>query len=125
MNKIEAAVKMKCPRCHEGDIFETKNPYRLGKMTAMYKNCPKCHLKYEKEIGFFYGAMYVSYMFNIALFVIATVAYYLFFEDRVNWLWYILGYIFLTIALFPLLYRLSRSIWLHAFNKYEPNKVQH
>jgi uncharacterized protein (DUF983 family) len=125
MNKIEAAVRMKCPRCHEGEIFETKNPYDLGKMTAMYKHCPKCGLKYEKESGFFYGAMYVSYMFNIALFVIATVAYYLFFEERVYWLWYILGYVAVTFLLFPLLYRLSRSIWLQAFVKYEPGKIGH
>ena len=123
MNKVEAAVRMKCPRCHEGEVFETKNPYNLGKMTAMYKHCPKCGLKYEKESGFFYGAMYVSYMFNIGLFVIATVAYYLFFEERVYWLWYILGYVALTFLLFPMLYRLSRSIWLQAFIKYEPKKA--
>lgn len=123
MNKLEATIRMKCPRCREGEVFETKNPYNLSKMTAMYKHCPKCGLKYEKEIGFFYGAMYVSYMFNIALFVIATIAYYLFFEGRVYWLWYILAYLALTFLLFPLLYRLSRSIWLQAFNDYEPDKA--
>ena len=123
MNKVEAAIRMKCPRCHKGEVFETKNPYNLGKMIAMHKHCPNCGLKYEKESGFFYGAMYVSYMFNIALFVIATVAYYLFFDERVYWLWYILGYVALTFLLFPLLYRLSRSIWLQAFNKYEPDKA--
>ena len=123
MNKLEATIQMKCPRCHEGEVFETKNPYNLSKMTAMHKHCPKCGLKYEREMGFFYGAMYVSYMFNRALFVIATVAYYLFFEERVYWLWYILGYLALTFLLFPLLYRLSRSIWLQAFIKYEPNKT--
>src|SRR6218665_2951337 len=99
MNKVEATIRMKCPRCHEGEVFKNKNPYNLAKMTAMHKNCPKCGLKYEKEIGFFYGAMYVSYMFNIALFVIATVAYYLFFEDRVDWLWYILAYLAVTFLL--------------------------
>ncbi|MBA4851690.1 DUF983 domain-containing protein [Emticicia sp. BO119] len=123
MNKFEATLRMKCPRCHEGEVFETKNPYNLSKMTAMHKHCPNCGLKYEREIGFFYGAMYVSYMFNIALFVIATVAYYLFFEGRVYWLWYIIGYVVLTFLLFPFLYRLSRSIWLQAFIKYEPNKT--
>lgn len=125
MNTLEATLRMKCPRCRQGEVFETKNPYNLKKMTAMYKHCPKCGLKYEKEIGFFYGAMYVSYVFNIALFVIATVAYYLYFEVRVDWLWYILGYLALTFLLFPLLYRLSRSIWLQAFNKYEPDKIGH
>ncbi len=125
MNKIQAAIKMKCPRCQEGEVFLNRNPYALKQLTAMHKHCPKCGLKYEREIGFFYGAMYVSYMFNIALFVIATVAYYLFFEERVDWLWYILGYLGLTFLLFPLIYRLSRSLWLQAFNKYEPGSATH
>jgi len=122
MNKLGATLLMKCPRCHEGDVFVTKNPYAFGKMTVMHEHCPHCNLRYEKEMGFFYGAMYVSYMFNIALFVVATVCYYLFFEDKVDWLWYILGYVFLTVILFPLIYRLSRSLWLQAFNKYDPSK---
>ncbi|WP_337040974.1 DUF983 domain-containing protein [Emticicia sp. 17c] len=120
MNKVEAALKMKCPRCHEGDIFETKNPFVLGKMTAMHKNCPECNLKYEKEVGFFYGAMYVSYAFNIAFFVITTVAYYVYFETRVDWRIYIWTYLLITFILFPVFYRLSRSLWLQFFNDYKP-----
>ncbi len=120
MNKLEAAIKMKCPRCHEGEIFETKNPFALGKMTAMHKHCPECHVKYEKEVGFFYGSMYLSYAFNIALFVIATVAYYLYFEARVDWRVYIWLYLLITFILFPVFYRFSRSLWLQFFNDYQP-----
>ena len=25
MNKLEATVRLKCPRCHEGEMFENKN----------------------------------------------------------------------------------------------------
>ncbi len=67
MNKLEATVKMKCPRCHEGDIFESKNPFAWGKMTTMHTNCPNCNLKYEREPGFFYGAMYVCRKSRLAL----------------------------------------------------------
>lgn len=119
MSKIEATVKMKCPRCHEGEIFETKNPY--VKMTAMKETCPKCGLKYEREHGFFYGAMYVSYMLNIALFVAFVLGYFLVFRNLIDWRVYILIYVVLTLILVPIYYRLSRSIWLQAFNKYDPN----
>lgn len=120
MNKLEATIKMKCPRCQEGEIFETKNPFALGKMTAMHKHCPECHLRYEKEVGFFYGSMFISYAFNIALFVIATVGYYLYFETRVDWRVYIWLYLLLTFILFPVFYRVSRSLWLQLFNDYQP-----
>jgi uncharacterized protein (DUF983 family) len=117
MNKIEAAVRMKCPRCQKGDVFETRNPYK--KMTAMKQNCPHCGLKYEKEHGFFYGAMYVSYMLNIALFVTFVVAYFLVFRNLIDWRIYITIYVLLTLILVPVYYRLSRSIWLQAFHKYD------
>ena len=120
MNKVEAAIKMKCPRCQEGDIFETKNPFVLGKMTAMHKHCPECHLKYEKEVGFFYGSMFISYAFNVALFAIATVTYYLYFENLIDWRIYLGGYLLMTVVLFPVFFRLSRSLWLQFFNDYKP-----
>jgi uncharacterized protein (DUF983 family) len=115
MNKLEAAVRMKCPNCKEGDVFETKNPFVFGKMTEMRTNCPKCGIKYEKEIGFFYGSMYVSYALNVALFVVAVVAYYLYFEDKVDWRIFISGYLLLSLILYPIFYRLSRSLWLQLF----------
>lgn len=122
MNKLEAAIKMKCPRCHEGDVFETKNPFVVGKMITMHEHCPNCHLKYEREVGYFYGAMFISYILNIAFFVTTTVAYYLYFEDKIDWRLYIGGYVLVTFLLFPVFYRFSRSIWLQIFNDYEPVK---
>lgn len=120
MSKIQAAITMKCPRCQEGQVFETVNPYVWGKMTQTKERCPKCDLKYERESGFFYGAMYISYMLNIALFVTATVGYYLYFEDKVDWRLYIGGYVLITFILFPVIFRLSRAIWLQIMVKFEP-----
>lgn len=124
MNKVEAAIKMKCPRCQEGDVFITKNPFVLGKITEMHTHCPECHLKYEKEVGFFYGSMFISYAFNIALFVTALVGYYMYFEPLIDWRVYISAYLVLTVILFPVFYRLSRSLWLQFFNDYQPKYKQ-
>lgn len=66
--------------------------------------------------------MYVSYALNIALFVTATVAYYVYFEDKVDWKWYISGYVALTLLLSPMIFRLSRSLWLVMMVGYDPEK---
>ena len=88
----------------------------------MHSHCEHCGLRYEREAGFFYGAMYVSYMLNIALFVNAVLIWYLFVEDLVDWRIYIGAYVLITILLVPLIYRFSRSIWLYMMIKYEPEK---
>ena len=122
MSKLTAALKMKCPRCHQEDLFVEENPYAVGNMLTMYDHCPNCGLRYERESGFFYGAMYISYAINIALFVTATVGYYLFLKPVVDWRWYIFGYVALTLLLIPVIFRLSRSIWLAILTKYDPEK---
>ena len=122
MGLLVSAIKLKCPRCGEGALFPSANPYQLGSMTEMHSHCPSCGLKYEKEAGFFYGAMYVSYMINIALFVTATVGWYAFIEDKIDWRIYISGYVLLTILLWPVIYRYSRSIWLMFFISHNPSK---
>jgi uncharacterized protein (DUF983 family) len=113
-------LSAKCPRCHESKLFSSTNPYKKG--FEMNKTCSNCNLKYEKEPSFFYGAMYISYSLNIAFFVIFVVAYYVLFEDYISGGIYISGYVLLTIIFLPLIYRLSRSIWIHIFVDYEPEK---
>ena len=68
-NMLVNILQTKCPRCHKGDLFESKNPYHFGKMTVSKTHCSSCGLKYEIEPGFFFGAMYISYALNVALFV--------------------------------------------------------
>ena len=38
----------------------------------MHERCPVCDLKFEREAGYFLGAMYVSY--GLALVIIALIA---------------------------------------------------
>lgn len=119
-SKLYSIFAMKCPRCHEGDVFETQNPYK--KMTAVKETCSHCGLRYEKEMGFFYGAMYVSYMLNIALFVTSVVAYFILLDQYISGTTLMIIYVSLTAILMPVYYRLSRTIWLNFFNSYDPEK---
>jgi uncharacterized protein (DUF983 family) len=56
---IRDIILEKCPNCGQGDVFEKKNKWINLPVTK--KKCSNCHLRFEKEPGFFIGSMYVSY----------------------------------------------------------------
>ena len=116
-SKLYSIFRMKCPRCHEGEFFEA-HPYKLGKAGDLHTNCPKCGLKYSKEPGFYYGAMYVAYALTVALFVTIWVSANLFFENVSAGIQIGLV-IFSTIVLSPYLYALSKIIWANFFISYD------
>ncbi len=115
--KLYSILKMKCPQCHEGDFF-LSTPYDLRKAGEIYEKCSECNLKYSKEPGFYYGAMYVSYALTVALFVTLWVSFNLFFDDVSVGL-QIFIIISSTILLTPYLYALSKIIWANFFIKYD------
>ena len=51
-----------CPRCRTGRIFATSI---LRIFPRMHERCPACSLKFEREQGYFLGAMYFSYAIGI------------------------------------------------------------
>src|SRR3954470_21955357 len=53
-----AIFHLLCPRCREAKIFT--RPLYTG-VPAMHTTCPACGLKFEREPGYFLGAMYISY----------------------------------------------------------------
>lgn len=116
-SKLYSIFKMKCPRCQEGDFFVSK-PYDLKRAGDIHKTCSNCNLKYSKEPGFYYGAMYVSYALGVALFVTLWVSFNLFFPSASIGI-QIGTIIGLTILLTPYLYALSKIIWANLFIKYE------
>ncbi len=113
LTKFQAVVKCKCPRCRKGDIF-TGNAYAF-KLQKTNINCPYCNLKFEREPGFFYVAMFVSYAMNVAEIITIGVASYvlglpLIYEN----LWYYVALILIGVFLLsPINYRYSRVILLH------------
>lgn len=115
--KVYSILKFKCPQCHEGEFF-VSHPYDLRRMGDLHTNCPVCRLKYSKEPGFYYGAMYVAYAMGVALFVFFWVLFYLFFPDLpVTWL--LITMVSVTLLLSPVIYALSKIIWANMFIKYK------
>lgn len=100
-------------------MYPDKNPYRLTQTANMHSHCPHCGLNFEPEPGYFYGAMYVSYAFTVAVSVAVFLAYYLFL-----WQYGVLTFMIVLsivlVGLAPYTFRTSRAIWLNFFHRYRP-----
>jgi uncharacterized protein (DUF983 family) len=114
---LYSVIKFKCPRCQEGE-FLVSNPYNLKKAGEIREYCNVCGLKYSKEPGFYYGAMYVSYALAVALFVTLWTSFNLFFKN-IPIGWQIGIIVVATLVLTPYLYALSKIIWANIFIKYD------
>lgn len=119
LNTIFSMLFNKCPRCHQGDVFTSKNPFNLKKIFSLHQTCSHCNLKYEKEPSFFYGAMYVSYALTSGWFTIWFILYNYFLN--IDALTFAISIAISLIVLSPLTIRWSRLIWLNFFYKYNKN----
>lgn len=121
---LSSTLGCRCPRCREGKLF--KNPLAIGlkRNMEMNKECLVCGQPSEIETGFYYGTGYVSYALAIAITVASFVAWLLLIgmstEDNRFFFWLAFNGL-LLFALQPWLMRLSRSIWISWFVKYDRN----
>ncbi|QTE21703.1 DUF983 domain-containing protein [Polaribacter cellanae] len=113
MNKILNMLKCKCPNCKKGKIFSSKKNRLLFQLPKMDANCAECNFKFEKEPGFFFGAMFVSYALIVAE-VVACVVLFKFLLDF-SYLKVIIITIVTPVLLSTINFRISRSIWIHMF----------
>ena len=125
-NYLLSVLQNKCPRCREGYLFKYTNAYDLrhSNFSKMHENCPVCGQLTEIEVGFYYGTAYVSYGLTVAFSVATFVAWWVLIGVSIddNRLFWWLGInSFLMLLMQPLFTRLSRSMWLSWFVKYDPN----
>jgi uncharacterized protein (DUF983 family) len=118
--KLYSILNNKCPKCHQGDFFINKSPYKKG-FIKMYEKCPKCNEAFNREIGFYYGAMYVSYGVNIAIGVAVFIIMVLILN--VELLTYLISFFVIVTALFPWVMRVSRLIYINIFVNFDPTKI--
>lgn len=114
---LYSIVNNKCPRCHEGSFFITNNPYNLPKFDKQHDHCEVCGESFEREPGFYYGSMYVSYAWTVAfgvglfLLIVGLLDY-----DVVTFL---VTFGILQVLLMPFFYRISRLTWINFFVRYK------
>ena len=117
-SKLYSILTGTCPRCQNESMYEDNNLLHLSKIIKMKEQCSHCGLRYQIEPSFFYGAMYVSYGLNVAIGVAAFLISYLIVPSVK------IGFISVVAAivlLFPIVMRLSRSIYINIFVAYDKN----
>lgn len=116
--KLFSIIKRKCPHCHEGEFFVSRNLYDLRHTGDLKDRCSVCHRKFEPEPGFYYGGMYVSYALAVALGVTVYVALGILVPSSTptTKLFWVLGALVLS---GPVLYAWSKIMWANMFVAYK------
>lgn len=120
-NVIVSILKCKCPKCHEGDLFINKKLFKIKNFLEVPDNCKRCNQDFQIEAGFYLGAMFVSYGLTIAVAVAVFVAFTTF--NAYSLVPYLIATTILLILTTPYILRISRSIWIAMFVKFDPNAI--
>lgn len=114
-NKLGLMLAEKCPNCGVGNVFQ-KPKHIFDVVPKMKSNCENCNYHYEREPGFYQGAMFVSYGLGLFQAIVVFFILKLAFPDLdvINVLIVIIG----AIILFSMKnFKLSRMIWLYLLPK--------
>jgi uncharacterized protein (DUF983 family) len=105
-------LRLRCPRCGVGRLYS--KPFRMN------ENCPRCGLKFEREQGYFVGAIYINYAATVGVAVPGFFLLNAFTNITINQqlaLWVPFA------VIFPLLFfHHSRSLWLVLDHFFSPDK---
>ena len=117
-SKLFSVLNLKCPRCQEGKLFEHPT-FAFKKSFKMLERCPNCNQNYEPEPGFYFGAMFISYIF-MAFFSLTFIFLLIYIGElsvNASFFWLIL----ISTIFFVSIFRLSRAIWLNLNVKFDDN----
>ena len=115
MRNVIAELTCKCPKCKNGKIFNNRGNLLLLNIPKMNDKCPVCNYKFERETGFFFGAMFVSYGLAVAQMIASLVVFWYFIDLSPLRVFAIIATI--AVLLGTINFKLSRSIWIYIFYK--------
>jgi len=116
-NFIVHILNNDCPHCLQGKVFKEKNIFLHIGFPKMNEYCPHCNNKFEKEPGYFYGAMYVNYGLTVAQSIATfTIAQFFFTENFDLRIIPIITVVIIAMASINI--RLSRLLWIYMFKNY-------
>jgi uncharacterized protein (DUF983 family) len=118
MSKIsagQAIVMAKCPKCREGRLFSV-SVLSYSNLSDVNKTCSVCGANFVPEPDFYYGAMYISYAFSVALVITSLTAINVLVEKPKLWM-YLTTTVVLNIFLLPAMLRYSKVLYLYWLGK--------
>ena len=117
MNILKSVLTYCCPRCRSAKLF--KEPFQITNPLDMNKECPNCKQNFFPEPGFYFGAMFLSYIVSGFLFLVPALILVFGFGWSVNSTM-VFVLIFAALVYFKLM-RVARSLWIHISVKYDEN----
>jgi uncharacterized protein (DUF983 family) len=114
---LPSILQQRCPRCRMGGIFR----YSIFRgFPKMCECCAICDLKFEREPGYFLGAMYLSY--GLGVLIMAPIALLLWFLTG----WPITKVILWAAVLFlpfaPTITLFARVLWIYLDQSVDPER---
>ncbi|HEY7281314.1 MAG TPA: DUF983 domain-containing protein [Actinomycetota bacterium] len=114
-SRIGAMLRMRCPRCLRGKLFRG--------MLDMWERCPQCGFVFEREEGYFTGAMYASTIITLPLvFLVFGIGWLLSSKTLLAAEVLLLVTALVTLPLIPLVFRYSRTLWLYFDWRFGPDR---
>jgi uncharacterized protein (DUF983 family) len=105
-------LQEKCPHCGQGHVFQRQKS--VFKMPVMNEKCSECDYKFDREPGYFLGAMYISY--GIAVFLgILTYLFLHFAFPAMPLICTPISIVLVILFAARKNYKLSRVIYIHMF----------
>jgi uncharacterized protein (DUF983 family) len=114
---LGAILHERCPRCREGAVYRGKV---LRTWLAMNERCPVCGLKFEREQGYFIGAMYVSYALAIPPYIVLVTVFWQVAHFRYEFA--LLAAFVAYMPFVPMAARFSRVVWMFIDRAFDPDK---
>jgi len=79
----------------------------------MNDTCPRCGHRFEREQGFFQGAMYVSWVLGVTYLAVVAIIAQLLLVPPIGIVWAVLCVVTIHVLCIPIVFRYSRVIWAH------------
>lgn len=98
-----AILRQRCPRCGKGKVFAGS--------VRMHEECPACKIRFEREEGYFLGAMYFSYFLMTSILLLVMYAGHLLWPDIDLGIMSLLATA-VSLPTVPFVFRVSRVMWI-------------
>src|ERR1043166_2501903 len=111
VQKIGEISRLRCPKCGKANVFH-KTKYPFISVPKMKEVCDHCGYRFNREPGYFLGAMYVSYGLAVIEGILAFLItpWLIFGISTINLVLVTVGVI-LLLAMWN--YRMARVIWMN------------
>ncbi len=111
-NVLRNILEENCPNCGKSHVFEKRT--KFFELPKMKERCDSCNYYFDREPGYFIGAMYISYGLAVLQGIITFLLVHFLLPNIPT-----LAVVFIILAVIFLFslknYKLSRIIYIHIF----------